>query len=133
MSHCISWNIWHLHKNNSFRKGAFTHTHTHTQTQIYKYIIYHIYLVSYIIYIHTYIYTYNHIYIYIYTIIYIYIYIQVSCFCDHLVNKCSLLQEYSYVGMTGFIFIDWQTSGNIKYFFQSLLLNVCSRSLLSWN
>ena len=125
--------IFDIYTKTTHLKKVHARTRTHTQTQIYKYIIYHIYLVSYIIYIHTYIYTYNHIYIYtiIYIYIYIYIYFQVSCFCDHLVNKCSLLQEYSYVGMTGFIFIDWQTSGNIKYFFQSLLLNICSRSLLS--
>ena len=87
MSHCISWNIWHLHKNNSFKKGACTHTHTHTQTQIYKHIIYHIYLVSYIIYIHTYIYTYNH--IYIYTIIYIYMhkYIYIAHHCCPFVGR----------------------------------------------
>ena len=108
-----------------------THTHKHKYINI-SYIIYILYHISYIyihIYIHTIIYIYIQSYIYIY--IYIYIYFQISCFCDHLVNKCSLLQEYSYVGMTGFIFIDWQTSGNIKYFFQSLLLNICSRSLLS--
>ena len=59
--------------------------------------------------------------------------LQVSCFCDHYVNKCFLLQKYSFVKI--WKFFNWFADiKEYKYFLQSLLLNVCSRNKFScWN
>ena len=59
--------------------------------------------------------------------------LQVSCFCDHYVSKCFLLQKYSFVKI--WKFFNWFADiREYKYFLQSLLLNVSSRNKFScWN